>query len=778
LNWIKTFKIINWPIIEKDLTFTDQSDKRKHEKFKKGDKIIFFISDTDNFCGVFEATTDWYESEYVWPDKTASKLRIDLKPIQLGFANFPTLFSKLEFCSNKKFEKWGQLVQNSGGRFANWTTSISDKDLTLIINELKNNQSAPEKYINEKTRTEQEISKNKNIDNSVTFWQVAAGRESEREHIWLEFKKTNTVGISWNKMGDMSNLSRDGIITRFEERYPEDFKEGKRPDSIIEFKKIKKNDIIFVNRGKKGFFGIGKAVETYTYDESHSYYHHIPIEWIRTEFLDVKNPTNANMTVSRIKDKSSLQKYVTGMYKEEFKKDPIIKNLELNKQIVMYGPPGTSKTFNAKRVAVEMLLGKQVDVKDIADKFKELQDQDKVDLVQFHPSYSYEDFVQGIKPHTNKEGTISYQVRDGIFKKICDYEDDNAPDYSVHVEQKETITKPVSYQDAGYRSYGAGMNKRTKEQFKEIIKSIRKKGEPLKIFDNLDNFEEFFVLITKKSLEHRDVPGKSYSFFERTPNRRSLVLGLEKGKVACFFYRMDKGGYYEAAVLNKLEKKNDSKKILIIDEINRGNLSKIFGELIYALEYRGEQIRLQYADFDDDENNDFLTVPENLYLIGTMNTADRSVSLFDTAMRRRFAFVPMMVDYDLVVSELGINVKNFTKKEFNEKIKDAKNNHQKNSIRSLFAIYGINQKISKDLRMGREKQIGHTYLLKIINEKEQFLNVWKYQVIPLLEEFYSSKINELKEILTNDIFQEEKGLQDFTEEELKKLLDSIIDKLN
>ena len=78
-NWIKTFKIINWPIIEKDLTFTDHLNKKNHKKFKKGDKIIFFISDTDNFGGVFEATSDWYESEYVWPDKSSTDLRINLK---------------------------------------------------------------------------------------------------------------------------------------------------------------------------------------------------------------------------------------------------------------------------------------------------------------------------------------------------------------------------------------------------------------------------------------------------------------------------------------------------------------------------------------------------------------------------------------------------------------------------------------------------------------------------------------------------------------------------
>ncbi|MCY4490659.1 MAG: AAA family ATPase, partial [Thaumarchaeota archaeon] len=209
-----------------------------------------------------------------------------------------------------------------------------------------------------------------------------------------------------------------------------------------------------------------------------------------------------------------------------------------------------------------------------------------------------------------------------------------------------------------------------------------------------------------------------------------------------------------------------------IDEINRGNLSKIFGELIYALEYRNEKIRLQYADFDDDKSNDFLVIPENLYIIGTMNTADRSISLFDTAMRRRFAFIPMMVDYNLVARKFGLD--EFDEENLRDELESSEP-HKEKSILSLLVVYKLNKKISEDLRMGREKQIGHTYLLQILKNDEQFLNVWKYQIIPLLEEFYASKFEELEEILTKGIIDKYTGLKDFSEEELLDTLYSIID---
>jgi MoxR-like ATPase len=781
-NWIQSVTFMNWPVV-KSKNVWGVNNTKFSDKTKKGDKIIFYVNQTNNFCGAYEVVSEWHEPRVTWLDATRPQeggIEIDLKPIQLGYADFfDNLSSKLDFAKGKKGNALSFVLQNHQSGYANNGKSISDKDYEIIVNELKNNQVAPERYIKleqqQIRKTETEEKKEKKSD--VEFWKVSAGEEEVREKIWNEFRTTNSVGIFWNETGDVTTLNRKELTSIFKKlKYPEG------PSSLLSFKQIKKNDIIFVNKGKRGIYAIGRATDDYKFYKTHSYHHMVPVEWIRTDYIEDRVPGNANMACSRIEDKSWVKKYVTGMSQDGFKKNPIIENLELNKQIVLYGPPGTSKTFNAKKVAVEMLLGKNIAKEDVDGKFEDLQNQNKVDLVQFHPSYSYEDFVQGIKPVTNKDGTISYDVRDGIFKKICDFEpdDDDIPDYSAKVKVSEKLTKPLLSKTIDVRFFGPGINKVKKEKFQELVQLFKEQGQSLSFFDNLDDFEEFYFLITKKSLEYRDIPGESYGFSEKTPGRKSLKPALESGKVACFFYQSKKGGFYEAAILDELVT-NDvdhSKdfKILIIDEINRGNLSKIFGELIYALEYRGQQIRLQYSDFDDDETNDFLTVPENLYLIGTMNTADRSVSLFDTAMRRRFAFVPMMVDYDLIADELGIKVKEFSKSEFERIQKESKNEHEKNSILSLFAVYKLNQRISKDLRMGREKQVGHTYLLKIIKEEKQFLNVWKYQIIPLLEEFYSAKMNDLEELLDKSIFDEEKGLLDFDKTVLITFLNQIISK--
>ena len=149
-----------------------------------------------------------------------------------------------------------------------------------------------------------------------------------------------------------------------------------------------------------------------------------------------------------------------------------------------------------------------------------------------------------------------------------------------------------------------------------------------------------------------------------------------------------------------------------------------------------------------------------------MNTADRSITLFDTAMRRRFAFIPMMVDYDIIAKDIGHD--KFDEDKLNELKSNSEN---KKLILSLLAVFKLNKKITEDLMNGRERQIGHTYLRKIKDE-EQFLNVWKYQIMPLLEEYYASRLGDLEKILDNKVIVKNKEFKDFSEEDLLTWLTS------
>lgn len=455
----------------------------------------------------------------------------------------------------------------------------------------------------------------------------------------------------------------------------------------------------------------------------------------------------------------------------------IKEKLILNQQIVLYGPPGTSKTFTAKKLAVSMLTDSIVTDENVDELFSQLQLQQKVDIVQFHPSYSYEDFVQGIKP-TTKDGMITYEMRDGIFKKMCELANqENYEDIFAKIESYESIEKPFKSDVVGIDLQQYGINMVERLDFEKIRAHLIASGQKMKLFDALNEFRNFFVLRTvSEDNPYGDVVGEKYHFSKGIPGSVQLTDALKQGKTASVYYDLKRGGFFGCGVFNGSveHKANSGSLVLIIDEINRGNLSKIFGELIYALEYRNEKVRLQYSEFDDNKENDFLVVPDNLFIIGTMNTADRSIALFDTAMRRRFAFVPMMVDYNIVVKSLEIGEDKFDETRLKQKLDEPLPSRVKKALLSTLAVYKINKQIIDDIRMGREKQIGHTYLLEIVRDEKEFLNVWKHQIIPLLEEFYSAKYEDLDKILGDKIIDKQAGIRDINEDELTELLNTII----
>jgi len=320
-------------------------------------------------------------------------------------------------------------------------------------------------------------------------------------------------------------------------------------------------------------------------------------------------------------------RYLAKLLKSEYyKMDPTRQAVDVakdcfqfNRQIILSGPPGTGKTFLAKNLAVS--IGSRKD-KELQKAFQELQKSGRIDIVQFHPSYNYEDFVRGIQVRTSNdegENRVVYESVNKFFGHMAQ---------TAFVEWDKAI-----------------------EQAKEMLGERATDGD-----------------------------------LKREAN----------GKVEKF--------------------------VLIIDEINRANLAAVFGELIYALEYRDEWVTTPYeVDIkrnDQVEKTDKLKIPPNLYIIGTMNTADRSIGYIDYAVRRRFAFVSVLPD-DKYLKEKG-------KKLFH-------------AVSDLFE--GDNNHLSPDFHKD-DVQPGHTYFM--IQEGESADEVlamkFTYQVYPLLREYYKDGV--------------------------------------
>ncbi|MHA1921314.1 MAG: McrB family protein [Promethearchaeota archaeon] len=324
---------------------------------------------------------------------------------------------------------------------------------------------------------------------------------------------------------------------------------------------------------------------------------------------------------------------------------------------------------------------------EISERYNEYRKEGRIEFITFHPSYSYEEFVEGITVDTgtNKGEEVSNEIRYirkwGIFKKICTFALASAIDEKID-ESKE------SWNDQWGTIYG-------------------------------------------KYLEMKE--GKS-----REEVNNEIWANAEK-------------------------------YVLIIDEINRGDISKIFGELVTLLEKDKRLAQENEIVVQLPYSNDEFGVPPNLYIIGTMNTADRSITLLDVALRRRFGFVEMAPDFDILVSE-------HLEKNREELEKNNVYQHLKNSIEAVSEK--VNKRIIEDL--GRDKQIGHSFFFKVKNQKDLMM-VWQYEILPLLEEYHYCDYDKILGTIglkkDNPYFNKEIGIKGFEKiNELEDFLNEILEK--
>jgi len=455
-----------------------------------------------------------------------------------------------------------------------------------------------EQAINADTTTEDEDMDESEITETLNFWWLNANPK-----IW---------SISNNKEGELQTYTTHNEKGN-KRRIYKYFEQAKTGDIIIGYESTPTKQIKAIYEVTKGIHNTdkGEEIEFELVEKLE-----IPVSWnelknnpalqncevfinnqgslfkITEEEYDIIREVidNKNIISEKLLQHSNIKKYKFSedadkpfISEEQFLKS--VSLLKRKKNIILQGPPGVGKTFIARKLAYEIM--------------QEIKDAN-IEMVQFHQSYSYEDFIQGLRP-TQKGG---FDLKDGIFYTFC-----------------------------------------------------------------------------QRALAHPERP---------------------------FFF--------------------------IIDEINRGNLSKIFGELMMLIEAdkRAEKYALKLTYAEDEEDRFF--VPENLYIIGTMNTADRSLAIVDYALRRRFAFISLQPDY-------GDNFRTFL----------SSNGLSNSMIEHISSsVFKVNEKIKADSNLGEGFQIGHSYFCNFSNTENE--NIWWQEIIdfelkPLLEEIWFDELNNVSEMI-------------------------------
>lgn len=440
-------------------------------------------------------------------------------------------------------------------------------------------------------------------------------------------------------------------------------------------------------------------------------------------------------------------------------------NTDISKNTILYGPPGTGKTYNTVMYAVAIIENKKLeDIKrenytKVIDRYNKYKEDGVIEFTTFHQSYGYEEFIEGIKPviHSDEEDEtdIQYEVVPGLFKKFCDIAGKpilRKEKCDIGINESPTIWK-ISLEGLGENSTRTECmrNNHIRIGYDEYGREITNlsKGDAGRNILNyfINDMSIGDIVMSCYDCNTVDAIGvvtgeyewhDEYAEYKRLRKVNWIVKGIKENIIkinngsrlsnpTVYKLRMDLSDVMEIIEKysnNTIEVEEKKKNhIFIIDEINRGNISKIFGELITLIEptkrigqAEGQKVKLPYSQ-------KLFGVPNNVYLIGTMNTADRSIATIDTALRRRFNFKEMLPDSEVLD---GIYVEDV-------------------SVKDIFIK--MNKRIT--VLFDREHTLGHAYFLPLKDAPtiETLANIFENSIIPLLQEYFYEDYEKIRLVL-------------------------------
>ena len=560
-------------------------------------------------------------------------------------------------------------------------------------------------------------------DGKQQVWLFLGGKDANDYHFEEMYDDGVMALCGWDKVGDLSDCpDKESVDKRRQSIDEYQFNTGNLTGMLHAIaNEINEGDIVLAKYSKSDVVGMGVVTGDYRFDDDSVYGKHCrDISWthkglwhcasILKEFGQDEFPAKALTNVTKSKYIPKILEMIEGDSKQDnnnpqtFETMTEIEILRQKKQIILQGAPGTGKTYKTASIAVGICNPAFTDFANhqkVMEEYERLLNEGQIAFCTFHQSMDYEDFVEGLKPEV-KGNAVEYNVQNGIFKTICE---------KAQTKEDADITNCI-------------------DKYLQTIKGYENK----KTIPTLSGKSELFVWWTEgnDTISTRSVLSKSEKGDQYSPS----PLNIEKVKMQALGEGVENNWrHYAQAFINAVKKEynlenqvSDKPYVLIIDEINRGNVSKIFGELITLLEADKRSgggthhisLKLPYSKDD-------FSVPSNLYIIGTMNTTDRSTGTIDYAVRRRFAFVTLESRADVI-----------------ENWCDSQSvaSDVKKAALALFAqINGLGRKDSSSF-IAKHKaadfeledlKVGHSYFM--VKDMASLKLKMHYEVVPLIKEY-------------------------------------------
>lgn len=578
------------------------------------------------------------------------------------------------------------------------------------------------------------------INPNPNYWLYSPGANADK---WDDFYDDKIIALNWDELGDLNEYeTKEEIVEELKALHDTSSIKMNDATANYEFKHVMSiGDYVIAKKGRKKLLGYGIVTSDYYFDENKDSYKSCrKIDWKLKGVwnvwgtLVIKTLTDITRYDAEHPIYNKYYERLMGLMLNENYQEMLEIDNTTPKNQILFGPPGTGKTYHTINKALSIIENKlEEDLEneersELKKRFNEYVQAEQIVFTTFHQSMSYEDFVEGIKPlEPEKEGdNIVYKVENGIFKKIC-AEARKKVKQVILTDEEETELTPELFKDY-YEEFAEKLPLHTdassKFQLKTRANSI--------VFDLFKNTKNSIVVKTgKKRTKITLSLGEltKVKFEEKTPFYPPYAFPIIEQIL-------------ENTGIEDQEISNETKKfVLIIDEINRGNVSSIFGELITLLEEDKRLGQKEELKIVLPYSKNKFGVPNNLYIIGTMNTADRSVEALDSALRRRFSFTEMPPKPEII--------------ENNPYLEDGK----LEEMDLVEILKTINQRI--EILLDKDHLIGHSYFIKIV-ELDDLKKAFAEKIIPLLQEYFYGDYGKIALILGEGFCKAKPQAKDFS----------------